>query len=169
MTADINILEQAPDSDACLRWSSIGGGIFETSSLVDAAPDGDALPTSSNDEYQDQDQTPMRAMGVSISDVDDSKREYDEEALTLPASTHSFLFTEPFHSIPFQFGLGIAAMSYACLILALINNVKNGSIPANVDLSVRIAQYLSILIALLMEEGEHTLWLCIPYVLCILH
>lgn len=53
-----------------------------------------------------------------------------------------------------MFGLAIAIMSYACLILALINNVKYGSVPANVNLSVRIAQYLSILIALLMEEGE---------------
>ncbi|KAL7549674.1 LOW QUALITY PROTEIN: hypothetical protein ACHAWF_012944, partial [Thalassiosira exigua] len=75
-----------------------------------------------------------------------------DEALTLPESTHSFLFTELVRSVPFVFGVGIAAMSYACLVLALINHLTRGSIPANVDWSVRTAQYLSILVALLMEE-----------------
>jgi len=55
-------------------------------------------------------------------------------------------------SVPHLFGLVIAIASLTCLVLALINNVQNWDIPANVDPSVRIAQYLSIFIALLMEE-----------------
>ena len=75
-----------------------------------------------------------------------------DEKLQLPHSTHSFLFTEPVTSLPFVFGVGIAVISYACLSLALCNNLSSGKVPANVDISVRIAQYLSIFIALLMEE-----------------
>ncbi|KAL7533728.1 hypothetical protein ACHAXR_006358 [Thalassiosira sp. AJA248-18] len=93
----------------------------------------------------------MTEMGVSINDVANSKNS-SEGALKLPESTHSFLFTEPVCSIPFLFSLGIAAISYGCLALALVYNVKHGCIPTNVVSSVRVAQYLSILIALLMEE-----------------
>ena len=73
-----------------------------------------------------------------------------EEVITLPESTHSFLFTEPINSLPFAFAIGIAVISYTCLALALQNNLKCGVIPSNVDISVRVAQYLSVLIALLM-------------------
>ena len=73
-----------------------------------------------------------------------------EEVITLPESTHSFLFTEPINSLPFAFAIGIAVISYTCLALSLQNNLKCGIIPSNVDISVRIAQYLSVLIALLM-------------------
>jgi len=78
--------------------------------------------------------------------------------LGLPESTHTLLFTEPVCSPPFAFAVGIAIMSYLCLILTLENNVSDGSegnridVPANVSTSVRVAQYLSILVALLMEE-----------------
>ncbi|KAL7533329.1 hypothetical protein ACHAXR_009453 [Thalassiosira sp. AJA248-18] len=95
----------------------------------------------------------MMETGVSTNDGDDDdSQDFREESLTLPESTHSFLFTEPVCSVPFLFSLGIAAISYGCLALALINNVKSGYIPTNVVVSVRVAQYLSILIALLMEE-----------------
>ena len=76
-----------------------------------------------------------------MSDVDGNE-DSDVEALRLPESTYSFLFTESTGSVPFVFGLGIAVMSYMCLVLALINNLQLDSIPTNVDLSVRIAQYL---------------------------
>lgn len=61
-----------------------------------------------------------------------------EEVITLPESTHSFLFTEPVNSLPFAFGVGIAVISYTCLALALQNNLKCGVIPSNVDISVRV-------------------------------
>ena len=35
-----------------------------------------------------------------------------EEVITLPESTHSFLFTEPINSRPFAYGVGIAIISY---------------------------------------------------------
>ena len=73
-----------------------------------------------------------------------------EEVITLPESTHSFLFTEPVNSLLFAFAIGIAVIGYTCLALALQNNLKCGIIPSNVDISVRVAQYLSVLIALLM-------------------
>jgi hypothetical protein len=92
---------------------------------------------------------PMTAMEISTA--------HEGEVLTLPHSTHCFLFTEPMGSIPFLFGLVIAAMTYTCLALALTNSFENDGalpIPYNVVTSVRIAQYLAIFIALLMEKGK---------------
>eukprot|EP00571_Detonula_confervacea_P010374 CAMPEP_0172301852 /NCGR_PEP_ID=MMETSP1058-20130122/3671_1 /TAXON_ID=83371 /ORGANISM="Detonula confervacea, Strain CCMP 353" /LENGTH=597 /DNA_ID=CAMNT_0013012139 /DNA_START=29 /DNA_END=1819 /DNA_ORIENTATION=+ len=79
----------------------------------------------------------------------------EEEALDpiqLPQSTHSLLFSEPVFSLPYGFALGLFTMSTTCLVLALVNNINTNDIPANVMPAVRTAQYLSILIALLMEE-----------------
>ena len=90
-------------------------------------------------------------MGMLINDVDDTKSDVQGE-LSIPESTHSFLFTEPVTSPPFLFSLYIAVMSYGCLIIAFIDNVKHNDVPENVEISVRIAQYMAILIALLMEE-----------------
>lgn len=110
------------------------------------------------DEPQDNEQavitTPLRP-----SETDDLKESTseEEEPLTISQSTHSFLFTESPTSMPFYFGLGIAIMSFACLILALVDNVQHGEVPYNVPVTVRTAQYLSIIIALLMEEGERVI------------
>ena len=68
--------------------------------------------------------------------------EEEEEGLTIPESTHSFLFTESARSPPFWLGAGVAAVSAASLVLALWNNVENGSVPANVLPSVRCAQFM---------------------------
>jgi len=90
---------------------------------------------------------------VSIGIEDD-----DHEIIKLPQSTHSLLFTENIFSIPFSFALLVFFLSIACLGLALLDNLNGGSpgnplnIPANVPPEVRAAQYLSILIALTMEE-----------------
>ena len=85
--------------------------------------------------------------------------EYDDhEKIKLPQSTHSLLFTENIFSMPFAFALFVFFVSIACLGLALLDNLNGGSpgnplnIPANVPPEVRAAQYLSILIALTMEE-----------------
>mmetsp|Transcript_35784 Transcript_35784/g.58311 ORF Transcript_35784/g.58311 Transcript_35784/m.58311 type:complete len:644 (-) Transcript_35784:81-2012(-) len=82
-----------------------------------------------------------------------------EEPILLTQSTHSFLFTEPICSLPFSFALGIVAISYTCLILALFNNIAEDNssrnffnVPVGVTLDVKIAQYLSLLIGLIMEE-----------------
>lgn len=99
-----------------------------------------------------------------ISDGGGGKEPREEEALTLPESTHSFLFTEPVGSLPFAFGLGIAAMSCTCLGLALCNNIQTEVIPANVDVSVRIAQYLCELV-LYVVEFMHSLHCSIAFML----
>ncbi|KAL7536191.1 hypothetical protein ACHAXR_006980 [Thalassiosira sp. AJA248-18] len=81
-----------------------------------------------------------------------------KDPLQLPESTHSLLFTEGGASLPFWFAIGIVFISFSCLWLAFQNNLTSGSgdtpfnVPANVSTSVRVAQYLSIFIALLMEE-----------------
>ena len=104
----------------------------------------DTVDNSSNNAPEDQQQQMQRMeIGVSIQSIDDcNQKTYDHESFTLPESTHSLLFTEPIRSMPFVFSIGIAAMSYASLSLALCNNIAIGTVPANVDISVKLAQYL---------------------------
>ena len=163
-----SIIEQ--DSDyISRRLSEVNSIILDGSSfhLEDGLESSDQLLENDSDNYNDtQSQnnidepqnneqavitTPLR-----LSESDDVKESsfQEEEPLTIPQSTHSFLFTEPVTSMPFYFGLGISVMSVVCLLLALVDNVQNGEVPFNVNVSVRIAQYMSIVIALLMEEGE---------------
>jgi len=82
----------------------------------------------------------------------ESSYHYAEEPLKLPPSTHSLLFIEPIYSLPFFMSVLTAAICYASLILALIYNVSNGEVPPNVETSVRIAQYLAVGIAMVMED-----------------
>ena len=106
------------------------------------------VDNSSNNALEDQQQQDVMQrmeIGVSIQSRDDYNnkiKKYDHESFTLPESTHSLLFTEPIRSMPFVFSIGIAAMSYASLSLALCNNIAIGTVPANVDISVKLAQYL---------------------------
>lgn len=79
-----------------------------------------------------------------------------DEPIMLTQSTHSFLFTEPAFSIPWIVSLVVLAITYTCLILALLDNLGFGgwskdSIPANVAVGVKIAQYLALFIGLIME------------------
>ena len=133
-------------------------GLESSDQLLENDSDNNDTQSQNNniDEPQDNEQavitTPLRL--TETDDVKDSSSTYEEEPLTIPQSTHSFLFTEPPNTMPFYFGLGIAVMSFTCLILALVDNVQNGEVPFNVNVTVRIAQYLSIVIALLMEEGK---------------
>eukprot|EP00984_Skeletonema_dohrnii_P028459 scaffold18452_cov71-Skeletonema_dohrnii-CCMP3373.AAC.1 len=80
-------------------------------------------------------------MGMLINGTDDAKDGEGNEII-FPESSHSFLFTEPVKSIPFVFSLLIASMTYACLFIALINNVVNKDVPVNVSTCVRAAQYI---------------------------
>mmetsp|Transcript_688 Transcript_688/g.1137 ORF Transcript_688/g.1137 Transcript_688/m.1137 type:complete len:644 (-) Transcript_688:26-1957(-) len=95
--------------------------------------------------------------------VDDTTKEEDSEysepdPIELTRSTHSLLFSEPINSLPFVFAIIIVLMSYTCLFLACYNNIQGGSpgnrlnVPVGVSGDVRIAQYLSLIIGLLMEE-----------------
>ena len=82
-----------------------------------------------------------------------------EEPIKLTQSTYSFLFTEPVHSWPFAFAVGILLITWACLLLALIDNIYMGytppnplSVPAGVTDVVKAAQYLALIIGSIMEE-----------------
>ena len=131
-------------------------GLESSDQLLEDGSDNDTQSQNNINEPQDNEQavitTPLRLSETD--DVKESSSTYEEEPLTIPQSTHSFLFTEPPTTMPFYFGLGISVMSFVCLILALVDNIENGEIPFNVPVTVRIAQYLSIVIALLMEEGK---------------
>eukprot|EP00585_Thalassiosira_rotula_P005858 CAMPEP_0196159518 /NCGR_PEP_ID=MMETSP0910-20130528/46361_1 /TAXON_ID=49265 /ORGANISM="Thalassiosira rotula, Strain GSO102" /LENGTH=684 /DNA_ID=CAMNT_0041424439 /DNA_START=132 /DNA_END=2186 /DNA_ORIENTATION=+ len=85
--------------------------------------------------------------------------ESERDPVNLPESTHTLFFTHPVCSVPFGFATAIVVISIGCLVLAFSDNFSSGSnpgnrfgIPANVDFQVRVAQYLAIVIALLMEE-----------------
>mmetsp|Transcript_27009 Transcript_27009/g.46065 ORF Transcript_27009/g.46065 Transcript_27009/m.46065 type:complete len:646 (-) Transcript_27009:335-2272(-) len=80
-----------------------------------------------------------------------------QEMIKLPQSTHSLLFTENVLSAPFAFAFSVLSVSIGCLVLAFYDNLNmegpnSLNIPANVPPEVRAAQYLSILIAVTMEE-----------------
>ena len=166
MTADINSNKPQEDDECSGRSSSSSSAV----STLFASPNTNhdttirkRLETNiESDNRQEQHaesnhhQTVPTISHMSISiregdDNDDTKSTYEycneEEPITIPQSTHSLLFTEDINSLPFLFSLYITVISYICLILALINNLQNGKIPANVDLSVRIAQYMSILVS----------------------
>ena len=105
------------------------------------------------------------AIGIVPGNNEDSKPLADssiigfEEPIMLTQSTHSFLFTEPTFSLPFNFALVIISISYICLLLALINVLYEDftpdnpfNVPVGVSTEVKIAQYLALLIGLIMEE-----------------
>lgn len=76
----------------------------------------------------------------------------NDECMTLPASTHTLLHTEPINSIAFLFSLGIAALSVSCLLLVLANELSKGQkgnlldVPTSVSSGVRGAQFCGKLI-----------------------
>lgn len=96
---------------------------------------------------------------------DDGDGAVGADSFELPQSTHMLLFTEPVCSLPFAFAVVILVLSLTCLRLAeeglgFTNRDGDDSwnldtVPVNVSKSVRAAQYLSIFVALLMEEGEN--------------
>ncbi len=136
----------APQSIATGRLSEKSGLVFRLNAAAAADGEGDAW---------DEDPTSKMAAATTADLHDDDIKENDNDPITLPESTHTFLFTEPINSTPFCWAFVIAAMSNLCLILALLDNpwgeYKN-VLPANVNPPVKIAQYCSIFIALLMEE-----------------
>ena len=68
---------------------------------------------------------------TSDDDDDDSK-----DVMTLPKSTHSLLFSEPFLTIPWAFGYAVFSISSWCLSFALIDAIQIFSIPASVGFAV---------------------------------
>jgi hypothetical protein len=88
--------------------------------------------------------------------TDNTSDESPEDSFGLPQSTHTLLFSEPMLSLPFAFATVILIMSALCLVLAFSDKFKSGRIPVNVTPAVKVAQYLSIFISILMEEGEYS-------------
>ncbi|KAL7531293.1 hypothetical protein ACHAXR_003958, partial [Thalassiosira sp. AJA248-18] len=86
-----------------------------------------------------------------IEEICDKKYEFPESAYTL-------LITENLTSIPFATGIIAALLSMMCLVLAFRNELDNATdgnplgLPAGVVTEVRIAQYLGVIIGVLMEE-----------------
>lgn len=108
------------------------------------------------------------AVGVESGDVSGGKADNSrgvrstmvdkQDTIMLPQSTHSLFFTSNVCSLPFFYAVFVLGLSLGCLALALGDNLSGGSpgnplnVPVNVSESVRGAQFLSILVALLMEE-----------------
>jgi hypothetical protein len=128
-----------------------------TSSAPESAPSSSASNSSPpQDDYFDSNGRSGRHSYAKP--LDDDVDGIEEEAITFPQSTHSWLFTQHLLSLPFWFSVGIVALSYTCLILALVNIFEEWSpdnpfnVPYQVQPTVRIAQYLAMIIALIMEE-----------------
>ncbi|KAL7519551.1 hypothetical protein ACHAWX_004352 [Stephanocyclus meneghinianus] len=119
-----------------------------------------------SDEHSDVDEEDGEQKPRIMENTSSIKREqgsdYDNKAndewMTLPASTHTLLHTEPINSIAFLFSLGIAALSVSCLLLVLANELSKGQkgnlldVPTSVSSGVRGAQFCGIFVGLLMEE-----------------
>ena len=118
---------------------------------------GDIITSSNqNNGYDDDpDSKPSSPLSQENNNLYDG---YEEEAITFPQSTHSWLFTESIYSLPFTFAIGIVSLSYISLILALLNIFEDGepgnrfNVPVSCSTTVRIAQYIAMIIALVMEE-----------------
>ena len=93
-------------------------------------------------------------------DVDEQDGQH--ASITLPQSTHTLLFTTNVFTFPFGFAFIIFGISIAVLVLAMLDNLDGSSkgnilkVPANISKEVRAAQYLSIIVAVLIEEEVPT-------------
>ncbi|KAL7478407.1 hypothetical protein ACHAW6_004170 [Cyclotella cf. meneghiniana] len=93
-----------------------------------------------------------------VADDDGSTKCDLYDAFELPESTFTLLITHKVLSVPFFTGLIACALALMCLILVLINEIEKGTIdnpfalPAGVTTGVRMAQFVGIIIGVLMEE-----------------
>lgn len=143
--------EEGLAAAAAPQSRSITSGRFSEDSVLVFRSNAAAAAKESWDEDLS---TTKVATAVDLHDDDDEKED-DNDPVTLPESTHTLLFTEPINSKPFVGGFLIAGMSILCLLLALLDNPWSNlkdSIPANVKPTVKVAQFCSIFIALVMEE-----------------
>jgi hypothetical protein len=88
----------------------------------------------------------------------ESQVENLDDDFELPADTYTLLMTAPVCSIPFFAGFIAPALSASCVILVFINEIDKGTtgnpfgVPAGVSSGVRVAQYLGVIIGILMEQ-----------------
>ncbi|KAL9178938.1 hypothetical protein ACHAXT_011911 [Thalassiosira profunda] len=136
-------------------WRSRGSGVvFRHSARAVDGPDGGTDASNGGAE----------SGGDAAAKKEDAKDEFrstvvdQQDKILLPQSTHSLLFTERVCSLPFFFAIFVLFVSFACLGLALWDNLSVGypgnplGVPVNVSEQVRAAQFLSVLVALTMEE-----------------
>ena len=153
------------DTDVAPLSMSLPGRLSEQSGIVfrsNAAAastfaEGSSSALNSADDAEDVHEKNNNCFAAIDTNGAGDGKDDDTDPITLPKSTHTLLFTEPINSAPFIISVFIAALSILCLLLTLLNNgAKPGEykdvIPANVPPAVKIAQYASIIIALLMEE-----------------
>mmetsp|Transcript_19848 Transcript_19848/g.33804 ORF Transcript_19848/g.33804 Transcript_19848/m.33804 type:complete len:668 (-) Transcript_19848:2283-4286(-) len=149
-------MTQERDAEAGLVQSIASGKMSEKSGLVFRS-NAAASARGEGDSWNEDPPTnaKLATAVVDLNDDDDDAKEDDNDPITLPESTHTLLFTEPINSTPFIWSFLIAVVSILCLVLALLDNPWGefrDAIPANVNRAVKIAQYCSVFIALLMEE-----------------
>ena len=88
----------------------------------------------------------------------ESDVELMHDTYELPESAYTFLTSEDVFSIPFFAGLASAAISLWALSLALMNELDNGTfknplgVPPGNRKEVRMAQFLGVVIGVLLEE-----------------
>eukprot|EP00984_Skeletonema_dohrnii_P035952 scaffold36362_cov155-Skeletonema_dohrnii-CCMP3373.AAC.6 len=97
----------------------------------------------------------LHHLDESVAGLEEVDLRYDN--FHLPESSFTFLITEPILSAPFAVGLIAYAVSLACLALALQNEIVKGTDDnkyaiAEVTSTVRIVQYLGVVIGVLMGK-----------------
>ena len=90
-------------------------------------------------------------------DVEEVEQKYDD--FEFPESTYTFLIAEPIISTPCGVGCVAYGISLACLVLALRNELDNGTDDnpygiAEVTMNVRAVQFLGIIIGVLMGKPD---------------
>jgi len=152
---NLDASDRLPGGSSCSRH--IASGQFNDNGVDEDITVSRRYTTNTSDDYTDDNNNCNNELDEKTTDINPFEG-YIEEAITFPQSTHSWLFTESFFSIPFAFAVGMVALSYISLILALLNVFEEGepgnpfAVPEQVPTSVRIAQYLAMIIALIMEE-----------------
>jgi len=97
----------------------------------------------------------LHHLDESVAGLEEVDLRYDN--FHLPESSFTFLITEPILSAPFAVGLVAYAVSLVCLALALQNELVKGTDDnkyaiAEVTSTVRIVQYLGVVIGVLMDD-----------------
>ena len=134
--------------------SDNGGGINHSKQYSHSAPTTTTIGRRRHNNEEDED------ADIKQEEEEEDLDESEPDPVTLPASTHTLFFTQPFCcSLPVLFATSIVIISILCLVMALWNSLTANStpgnplgIPSNVGWAVRASQYLSIFIALIMEE-----------------
>lgn len=111
-----------------------------------------------NDEEEGALSTRMHLIERRLDDYEEKKETFDENKYALPESTFSLLVTHHPLSVPFAFGVFSMVLSISCLSLTLASAISKGvngnalGIPAGVDGTVRVAQFLGVIVGVLMED-----------------